>query len=199
MRILKVGGENLASLEGRFEVDFAGGPLGAAGLFGITGPTGAGKSTLLDAVCLPLYDRTPRLSGSGGAEVGVPGEETLRSADPRSILRKGAGAGWAEVLFEGRDGRPYRARWSVRRARNAPGGRLQPQIMELHDEAGQSLGGTKTETLGRLEALLGLSFDQFCRSVLLAQGDFAAFLKARPAERAELLERITGTGLYAEL
>lgn len=199
MRILNVSGENLASLERRFEVDFAGGPLGVAGLFGITGPTGAGKSTLLDAVCLPLYDRTPRLSGSGGAEVGVPGEETLRSADPRSILRKGVGAGWAEVRFEGRDGRPYRARWSVRRARNAPGGRFQPQSLELHDEAGQSLGGTKTETLDRIEALLGLSFDQFCRSVLLAQGDFAAFLKARPAERAELLERMTGTGLYAEL
>jgi exonuclease SbcC len=199
VKILQVSGENLASLERFFEVDFEEGPLGAAGLFGITGPTGAGKSTLLDAVCLPLYDRTPRLSGSGGVEVGVPGEETLRSTDPRSILRKGAGAGWAQVRFEGKDGRPYRARWSVRRARNAPGGRLQSQTLELYDEADQSLGGTKTETLARIEALLGLSFDQFCRSVLLAQGDFAAFLKAKPAERAELLERMTGTGLYAEL
>ncbi|MHB8764288.1 MAG: AAA family ATPase, partial [Deferrisomatales bacterium] len=145
MRIRSVRGQNLASLEGEFAVEFTSGPLAAAGLFAITGPTGSGKSTLLDAICLPLFDETPRLTGRGGPRIGAEGEDEERrlvSADVRSLLRKGAPSGYAEVEFEGVDGHPYRARWSVRRARNSPEGRLQPQELELYDASGQSLGGT---------------------------------------------------------
>lgn len=201
MRVLAIRGRNLASLAGDFAVELAAPPLADAGLFAITGPTGAGKSTLLDALCLALFDRVPRLPGSAGEVVGRADDDTRIAAnDPRNLLRRGSAAGHAEVEFRGVDGRRYRARWEVRRARNRAEGRLQAQTLGLVDlENGQALGGTKTETLAAIGARLGLTFDQFRRSVLLAQGEFAAFLKAREADRADLLERITGTEVYSRV
>ena len=155
---------------------------------------------MLDALCLALFDKTPRLSTRGGVPIGRPDEdESLRlpAYDVRSLLRRGTGVGHAEVEFSGRDGRRYLARWDVRRARQRADGKLQPQSMNLHDvETGRPLGGTKSETLLAIEERLGLSFEQFRRSALLAQGEFAAFLKANARARAELLERMTGTEIY---
>ncbi|WXG52421.1 MAG: AAA family ATPase [Candidatus Sedimenticola sp. (ex Thyasira tokunagai)] len=203
MRILAIRGENLASLAGEFELALEQPPLAHAGLFVITGHTGAGKSTLLDALCLALFDRMPRLPTAHGVAIGrADEEETLRvkSNDVGSILRRGTGSGYAEVDFRGTDGVIYRSRWEVRRARNRAGGRLQPQTITLTDLAsGQVIGERKGETLKAISERLGLTFDQFRRSVLLAQGDFAAFLKATANDRSSLLERITGTGLYTEL
>jgi exonuclease SbcC len=203
MRILAVRGANLASLAGDFEIRLDAPPLGDAGLFAITGRTGSGKSTLLDALCLALYDRMPRLLGGSGVEVGraddAP-EIRIKGNDVRSILRRGAGEGYAEVDFVGVEGGRWRARWSVRRARRRAAGRLQGQTLELCNlETDQSLSGTKTEVLERIEQRLGLTSDQFRRAVLLPQGDFAAFLRAAPKERAGLLERITGTEIYGRL
>lgn len=208
MRILRIAGHNLASLE-HFEVDFESEPLLSAGTFAITGNTGAGKSTLLDAVCIALYDRTPRLSDTGGVEIvdlarGDGEELKVGANDVRTILRRGTGAGWAEVDFVGADHRRYRARWQVRRANDQPEGRLQAQELKLHlldalSQPTERLGGTKTQTLEVIAKAVGLSFDQFRRAVLLAQGDFASFLRAKPGERAELLERMTDTGVYAEI
>ncbi|MEZ4269561.1 MAG: AAA family ATPase [Myxococcota bacterium] len=205
MRIARIRGRNLASLAGDFEVDLEGGPLGEASLFAITGPTGAGKSTILDAVCLALFDKTPRL-GDGGRDVAAIGragdDEAMRikANDVRSLLSRGAGEGYAEVEFIGGDGRRYAARWDVRRARDRASGKLQAQSMTLTDvEAQTKLGGTKTETLAAIAERVGLSFEQFRRAVLLAQGDFAAFLEAGGNERAELLERMTDSGIYARL
>ncbi|GFO55656.1 nuclease SbcCD subunit C [Geomonas sp. Red276] len=200
MRILSVRGKNLASLE-EFHMDLAEGPIGRAGLFAITGPTGAGKSTILDAICVALFDKTPRLSEKGGAVIGREGEEDrLPSNDVRSLLRRGAGSGFAEVVFVGKDGVAYRARWSVRKARESATGRFQDQTVELRNAVSdQQLGRTKSETLERIQELVGLNYEQFCRSVLLAQGDFAAFLKAGERERSDLLERVTGTQIYGKI
>ncbi|MCA8920763.1 MAG: AAA family ATPase, partial [Planctomycetes bacterium] len=204
MKVLAIRGENLASLAGPFELDLTQEALGGSGLFAVTGPTGAGKSTLLDALCLARYDRTPRLGGRGGAPVGYrhPRDaDDLKSRDPRGVLRRGAGAGFAEVDFVGRGGRRYRATWSVRRARGRPDGRLQAQTLELRDlDRDQQLGGhTKTETLEAIEHAVGLDYDAFARSVLLAQGEFAAFLRADAADRAALLERLSGSALYGRV
>ena len=111
------------------------------------------------------------------------------------------GEGWAEVDFTGRDGGRYRARWSVRRARRKPDGRVQDQEMVLHDLDGDAVVamGRKTEVLAAIEQRLGLDFGQFCRSVLLAQGEFAAFLRASADERARLLENLTGADVYRKL
>jgi len=203
MKILAIRGRNLASLAGSFAIDLTKPPLADAGLFAITGRTGAGKSTILDALCLALFDRMPRLLGAQGVEIGRAEEAPevrLRANDVRSILRRGAGEGYAEVDFRGVDECPYRARWTARRARGQAGGRFQAQTLELWAlKSGEALGGTKTEVLAKIEGRLGLTFDQFRRSVLLAQGDFAAFLRAPPGERSELLERITGTEIYGRL
>jgi exonuclease SbcC len=204
MKILAVRGKNLASLSGHFEVDFSKAPLDRAGLIAITGPTGAGKTTLLDAMCLALFDRTPRFANRGGVVIGGQEDDPtlgLRATDVRGILRHGASEGWAEVDFLGIDERRWRARWEVRRARGKTEGRLQPQQMQLLDPiTGRVLvGDRKGDVLAAIEARLGLDFDQFRRSVLLAQGEFAAFLEASGGERAELLERMTGTGLYRQL
>ena len=129
MRVLRIAGKNLASLADEFSVDFTAQPLSDAGLFAISGPTGAGKSTLLDALCLALYDDTPRLHKASGKtpDVGDP----VSSQDPRTLLRRGAADGWAEVDFVGNDGESYRARWRVWRARSKAAGALQAEIEVL--------------------------------------------------------------------
>jgi exonuclease SbcC len=206
VKILAIRGCNLASLAGEFEIDLAHGPLGDAGVFAIVGPTGAGKSTLLDAMCAALFDRTPRLANHSPFKVGRSDDDpaTLGTQDVRTLLRRGAAHGFAEVDFESGDRRRYRARWAVRRARNASDGAMQDvqvSLVALDGEAriAERLGGTKTETLKAIHERLGLTFDQFRRSALLAQGDFAAFLRADGKDRSELLERMTGTEIYSRL
>jgi exonuclease SbcC len=197
MRILAIRAQNLASLPS-FELDLLKSPLAKTRIFAITGPTGAGKSTLLDALCLALYDRAPRLSGPRDVPVG---EMEVPATDPRSLLRRGASEAFAEVDFTGKDQQRYRARWEVWRARKRSDGRIQNQRMRLEslDQKRELTGATKTETLALIEELIGLSFDEFRRAVLLAQGDFATFLRAKTDERAELLEKMTGTEIYAEI
>jgi len=203
MRILAIRGKNLASLAEPFEILLNSGPLEQAGLFAITGQTGAGKSTILDALCLALYDKIPRLPDGHGFAVGHKDEdENLRvvSTDVRSILRRGTSNAYAEVDFIGKDKHHYRARWEVSKARGKADGRLQAQEVTLSKiDDGQRIGQGKKNTLEMISELIDLNFDQFRRSVLLAQGDFAAFLKAKKDERSSLLERITGTELYSEL
>ena len=203
MRILAIRGKNLASLAGAFEIDFQAEPLVNAGLFAITGATGAGKSTLLDALCLALYERTPRLlrASSKGEVMPDVGDNEVSPSDPRTILRRGAAEGHAEVDFVGSDGLSYRARWSVRRSRNKSDGRLQASevgLLRLVDSQVLS-DSRKTETLRLIEARIGLNFDQFTRAVLLAQNEFAAFLRASDDERAELQQTLTGTETFTRI
>ena len=203
MKILAIRGKNLASLSCEFEIDFQAEPLASAGLYAITGATGAGKSTLLDALCLALYERTPRLAKATTKGESVPdvGDNSITPSDPRTILRRGAAEGFAEVDFVGSDGVSYRSRWNVRRSRNKAEGKLQNSdisLTRIHD--GQALGDhRKTETLRLIESFIGLNFDQFTRAVLLAQNDFAAFLKATDDERAELLQTLTGTETFSQI
>ena len=203
MKILSLSGENLASLTGSFTIDFTRGALGAAGLFAITGNTGAGKSTLLDAICLALYDEMPRFIANRKhvAEVGrADDEEKLKANDVRGILSRGHASGCAEVRFRGCDGRIWLARWAVRRARNRSEGRFQAQERSLTDvESGQVFSGSKRELQDRIDELVGLSWEQFRRAVILPQGEFAAFLKSSADERSALLERMTGTELYSAI
>ncbi|MYM37583.1 AAA family ATPase [Duganella sp. FT94W] len=201
MRILKISGKNLASLADEFSVNFESEPLASTGLFAISGPTGAGKSTLLDALCLALYDATPRLLRVAGRNyLADVGSETVSTQDPRTLLRRGAAEGYAEVDFVGSDGATYRARWSVRRSRTKAEGALQPTTMSLKLlPSEQQIGATKTEVKAEIEKRIGLSFEQFTRAVLLAQNEFSAFLKAEDNERGELLETLTGSTIYSEI
>lgn len=203
MKILAIRGKNLASLAGEFEIPFQQEPLASAGLFAISGPTGAGKSTLLDALCLALYDDTPRLlkASSTGTKLPDVAGETVTPHDTRTLLRRGAADGYAEVDFVGNDGRDYRARWSVRRSRAKTHGKLQSIEMTFKSLPDlQPIGGiNKGEVKAEIAQRIGLSFEQFTRSVLLAQNEFSAFLKAEDNERGELLETLTGIVIYTTI
>lgn len=201
MQILAIRGENLASLAEPFEIDLASDPLRSVGLFAITGQTGAGKSTILDAMCLGLFGNCPRLS-AGGVDDDVPDAsgETIKASDARGILRRGCALGRAEVDFISLDGETYRAGWVARRARGQSDGRLQQvsrQLVRLAD--GQVLATQQTEVNNEVVRLCGRTYEEFRRTVVLAQGDFDAFLQANAADRASTLEKVTGTEIYRSI
>jgi exonuclease SbcC len=189
MKILSLRLKNLNSLKGEWKIDFAAEPFKDNGLFAITGPTGAGKTTLLDAICLALYHRTPRMS-------------TL-SASSNELLTRHCADCLAEVEFAVKD-QHYRAFWSQRRARDKSDGALQAPKVELVQidpvtGVGQILTDKLNEKLKLTESLTGLDFERFTKSMLLAQGGFAAFLEANANQRAELLEELTGTDIYGQI
>lgn len=202
MKILAIRGRNLASLEGDFEIDFTVEPLLSAGIFAISGPTGAGKSTLLDTMCLALFARTPRTDQAKENNVKLQdvSNEQLSQSDPRFLLRRGTSSGFAEVDFMALNGHRYRTRWSVARARDKENGRLQNPRLALYNlDKEEEEQGTRSDLQARIIDLIGLTFEQFTRSVLLAQNDFSTFLKAEQGEKSSLLEKLTGTELYSAI
>lgn len=185
MRILNVRFRNLNSLWGEWKIDFTNPAYASDGIFVITGQTGAGKTTIFDAVCLALYGRTPRLKDI--------------TQGTNEIMSRQAGECFAEVTFETNMGK-YCAFWGQHRAHKRPDGALQPPRHELADAAtGEILETRQRDVDDRIKEATGLSFDQFVRSILLAQGDFAAFLQCEPGERSPILEQITGTEIYSQL
>lgn len=203
MKILRIAVHNIASLAGTHVVDFTKEPLRSAGLYSISGATGAGKSTLLDALCLALYNKTPRLQGIGALDTLDSGE---KQKDTRSLLRRGSVEAFAEVSFVGIDQQTWTARWSVRRSYRRVDGSLQDVEMSLYRGQKELESQCKPELAGRLKVVLqaieqkiGLTFEQFTRAVLLAQNDFAAFLKADDRQRAEILQALTGTELFEKI
>lgn len=189
---------NLNSLYGEHVIDFEHGLKGAP-LFLISGPTGAGKSTLMDAVSLALFGKTPRLSGARGAA----------DLDPGHVMSRGTGEAKALVEFTKREAgllRRYRATWQVRRARGKPEGELQGVERGIERQEAdltwtvlvRSRKASDYRT-AFMEVLDGMEVEDFQRSVLLAQGQFAAFLQAGENERAAILERMTQTGQYRQI
>lgn len=183
MKILSVRLRNLNSLKGEHLVRFDEEPLASAGLFAITGPTGAGKTTLLDAITLALYGKAARYGNE---------------SNPEHVMTRHCGECAAEVEFETTSG-VYRAVWERHRAGKKPEGKLQPPKRYIYDATGEPLAQQIREAEQKIEELLGLNYDRFLRSALLAQGDFARFLRADANERAGLLESLTGTSIYSRL
>lgn len=185
MRILTVRFRNLNSLQGEWSIDFTNPHYTSSGIFAIIGATGAGKTTILDAISLALYGRTPRLK--------------QLSKSTNEVMSRQTGDCFAEVEFQSAKGN-FRVHWSQRRARKNPAGELQPPKHEFVDAITHQVIATKIKDVGQqVLDCTGMTFDQFTRSMLLAQGDFSKFLQANSDQRAPILEQITGTEIYSEL
>jgi exonuclease SbcC len=185
MRILQLRFKNLNSLVGEWLIDLSHPAFLADGIFAITGPTGAGKSTILDAICLALYGRTPRLRNI--------------SKSSNEIMSRQTGECFSEVIFETNAGQ-YRCHWSQHRARKKAEGELQSPKHEIADGiSGQIIEAKIRGVAEQIEKATGMDFDRFTRSMLLAQGGFAAFLQADADQRAPILEQITGTEIYSHI
>ncbi len=188
INLLRIQNLNSLRYDKPMELDFTDAPFSYTGLFGITGATGAGKSTLLDAITLALFGLTPRLGN--------------RQVEDR-IMTYNTGEALAELEFE-HQGTHYRSSWKARRAHNNPRGKIQPSnrsLSKLDPAKGEFLiiaEGAK-DVNAMVETITGLDYSRFTRSVLLAQGEFSAFLQAKEGERSELLESITGTEIYSDL
>ena len=186
MKILKIEFENINSLRGPQQIDFTDKPFSASSLFAITGPTGSGKSTILDVICLALFNHVPRLGKITKNEIIAKG----------AILTRNQKEAFARVTYDCKRG-VYASKWSISTNRN---NNLRDYEMEIADLAsGKLIDLKKSDVPAKNEALIGLNYNQFIKAVLLAQGEFAQFLKVNKAERGELLEKITGTGIYREL
>ncbi|WP_448565423.1 SbcC/MukB-like Walker B domain-containing protein [Thalassotalea ganghwensis] len=181
MKILSLRFENINALKGHWKIDFQQAPFDNNGIFAITGPTGAGKTSILDAICLALYHQTPRLKLA---------TEEIMTRNTASCL--------AEVEFEVK-GRQYRAFWSQRRAKNQPDGNLQKPVAELAKIDGEIIASKVSEVRQTIAQLTGLDFGRFTKSMMLSQGEFAAFLNAQAKDRAELLEELTGSEIYGAI
>lgn len=197
MKIISLEIHNIASIEGPHLLNFEEEPLQSTGIFAITGATGSGKSTILDAICLALYDKTPRLSGVF-SNISV---ENILVKDARNLLRKGAVNGYVKVVFTGIDNQFYEAEWTVRRAYNKASGSLQSVEMRLFNLSKNEPFPENRKSLVKeeIERLVGLNFEQFTKSVILAQGEFTSFLKADDDSRATILEKLTGTEIYRDI
>jgi len=189
MKILKLNFNNIHSLKGKSSIDFTLSPLANAGIFAIIGPTGSGKSTLLDIISLSLYNRTPR--------IGVLSKNAVKSYG--SVITRNTDECFAEVEYEIKNKR-YRSKWEISVART---GELRDYDMELSeitdDSEGKIISSKKSEIPTLNTEIIGLNYDQFIKSIVLSQGDFAKFLKATPDERGDLLEKITGTEIYRRI
>lgn len=185
MKILQLRFKNLNSLTGEWFIDFTAPGYLSDGIFAITGPTGSGKSTILDAICLAIYGHTPRLGKITGST--------------NEIMSRQTGECFSEVVFRANE-TDYRCHWSQQRARKKANGKLQePQHEISESESGVILAEKLTEVNAVVVKKTGMNYKQFTQSMLLAQGSFAVFLQATPAERAPILEQITGTDIYSEI
>lgn len=186
MKILKIKFENIHCLKGEHEVDFGTGILADAGLFAITGPTGSGKSTLLDVITLALYNRIARVEK-------VVSNTVLE--DDGGIMTRNMKHCYAEVEYRV-NGKNYRSHWSIERNRNNNLNARKQELVEV--ESGYILeSGTKTPD--KNHEIIGLSYDQFIKAMVLSQGEFSKLLQARREDRNKLLEDITGARSYREI
>jgi len=186
MKILKLQFKNINSLKGEHEVDFTKPPFVQNNLFAITGPTGSGKTTLLDVISLALFDMVPRLGS-------IKNNDIIKKG---AILTRNQTEAYAEVTYSCTLGE-FRSRWEISTART---GNLRDYEMLISEVAtDSSLDLKKSEIPAKNEELIGLNYEQFIKSVVLAQGDFAKFLQVPKKERGALLEKITGTGIYRQL
>ena len=203
MKLRKLEIHNIASIENAV-IDFEAAPLAESNVILITGETGAGKSTILDAICLALYATTPRMNNTEMDGKWQENEtDEMDVTDTLQLMRKNTSEAYARLSFYGSDGNDYFAEWSVERKRKNLS-RTWALKNLTHPEASPQVGNGKgsakdNEINQTVQSAVGLTFDQFCRTTMLAQGEFTRFLKSGNKEKASILEKITNTEQYAQI
>ncbi len=198
MKIRKLSIRNIASIESA-DIDFEGGALGAAALFLICGDTGSGKTTILDCITLALYGKTPRYDGRQVKNAQQIGDFAFN--DARQLVRHGATSASVTLSLIGNDGRPYEATWAVEAfSRGDNKGKLKGEAWAWKDCSDGGLTWTKVGDCDKAaQRAVGFEFKQFCRTAMLAQGQFTQFLLGTDDEKAQILEKLTDTSKYSEL
>ena len=198
MKFQKLTIHNIASIEDAV-IDFEAQPLADSEVFLITGKTGAGKSTILDAICLALFANTPRLFNTKMQGDTKDGDKTVTIKDPRQLMRRNTGEAFVSLTFTGSNGIHYESTWSVARANKKADRALQNKKWQLKNLDTDFTYTKDAEIKSEIHAAIGLDFDQFCRTTMLAQGEFTRFLNSKDDEKAEILEKITGVDVYSKI
>lgn len=201
MKLRKLTIENIASVTSA-TIDFTAEPLASASVYLITGNTGAGKTTILDSICLALYGTTPRLqrlAESGHKSVEL--TDGSKYTDSRAMARRDSVEATAELEFTGNDGIDYTATWTTARPYKKQGKpfRAPSHFVRFTENGREEIIDKVGPMRERIEQAVGLDFKKFCRTTMLAQGDFTRFLQAPNDEKSEILEKITGTDIYRRI
>lgn len=207
MKLRKLKIKNIASIE-HADIDFEKEPLSDSNVILITGETGAGKTTILDAICLALYATTPRMTNTEmDGEWKENDADVMDITDTMQLMRKNTTEAFARLSFLGSDGNEYEAEWHVERKKKKLNRTWSLKNL-THPEATPDVGNGGGNTKGNgkdkavaeaIQTAVGLTFDQFCRTTMLAQGEFTRFLKSGNTEKAAILEKITNTEQYAKI
>lgn len=198
MKLQKLTIHNIASIEDA-TIDFEAQPLANSEVFLITGKTGSGKSTILDAICLALFATTPRLAGTQMQGDTKDGNADVTIKDPRQLMRRNTGEAFVSLTFTGSNGIHYEATWSIIRAYKKATGTLQNKSWQLKNIDTNFTYTRDRDISAEIQAAIGLDFSQFCRTTLLAQGEFTRFLNSKDDDKAEILEKITGVDIYSKI
>lgn len=207
MKFIKLDIKNIASIENT-TIDFASPQLANEKLFLIYGNTGTGKSTLLDAICLALYDNVPRFENLGKEEyvdkaLNVTADDKVQISNTLQLVRRYTMEAYAKLTFEGNDGNTYVATWRAYRGARLNNLNVQlkkEHVLEKYENGVSTLcTDKKTKYFIAGEAVVGLDFDQFVRTSLLAQGQFAKFVAGSSDEKSVILEKLTDTRLFTEV
>ena len=198
MKLQKLTIHNIASIEDA-TIDFEAQPLANSEVFLITGKTGSGKSTILDAICLALFATTPRLAGTQMQGDTKDGNADVTIKDPRQLMRRNTGEAFVSLTFTGSNGIHYEATWSIARAYKKTTGALQSKSWQLKNIDTAFTYTKDKEISAEIQEAIGLDFGQFCRTTLLAQGEFTRFLNSKDDDKAEILEKITGVAIYSRI
>lgn len=210
MKLRRLSIHNLASIADA-TIDFDKAPLSGASVFLISGEIGSGKSTILDAICLALYNTVPRMeAASVGRNDSQAADNESRTAHVFQLLRKGTAHTLITLRFTGLYDKEYEAHWGIRRARNKPEGKLQENQMDLslaeltldadgNEIAREEIKRSRTTCAKTTESIIGLSYGQFCRTTMLAQGEFSRFIKSDGAEKSSILAKVTERSDFYEI
>lgn len=197
---------NIGSIECK-TIDFTSSPLDSASLFLISGPTGSGKSIILDAVCLALYGKAVRLEKVSNREnymdpqFNCTADGSISLSDARQLVRRGTTSAYAGLVFDGNDGREYTASWKATRGKKENINKRLTASRHIKAADGSIDCNRETDCNECIASanVVGLKFDEFCRTTLLAQGEFTKFLDSDTKEKADILEKVTGTEKFSKI